>query len=162
MEYAHGKNMPEGHARNVIEWYLNDAEQSNEQQAQRANDMKLETMSSLKAEWGPEFTGNINAIDELFVDHPDIKDILLEARGEDGLPIGNNAAIVRWAVDQAKKANPLATFTLPGGENGIKALDSRLGELKDMMTNDRQKWFKSPELQSEYDDLITKRDKVKR
>jgi hypothetical protein len=162
LDYAHKKNMPESYVKSAIEWYLSDAENSSAKMAQMENDHKLQTLSSLKAEWGPEFQGNINAINELFIDAPEIKDILLTARGPDGLPIGNVDSVIRWAVGLSKKVNPMASFTLPGGENGFKALESRLGELKNIMTTDRERWFKSPDLQSEYDELVAKRDAVKR
>ncbi|MEJ2419937.1 MAG: hypothetical protein P8Y45_24070 [Exilibacterium sp.] len=86
---------------------------------------------------------------------------LFDAIDDQGMRLGDNEHIVKWAVDVIKKLNPAATFTLPGGESGIQAGENRLKELKTVMTTDYRRWMQSPDLQKEYDDLVSRMSAVK-
>lgn len=158
LEYAHGKNMPNAAVKNAVEWYLDSRKTLDDQYGEQAYEQKMETERSLRAEWGPEYKANMNAIKELFVDHPEVESKIMRALGEDGFVIGNNRDILGWAVDIAKKLNPLATMTLPGNESGVKNLEARLAELKAIMRDDREGWYRDPALRKEYEELIEKRD----
>lgn len=160
LEFAHQNNIPESHVKSAVKWYIDSQSQESEGFQQKVADQKHETLAMLKAEWGPEFTGNINAIGELFVDNPEIKDILMGARGADGLPIGNNDQVVRWAVNLAKQINPAATFTLPGGEGGVKGLENRIKEIETMMRKDPDSYYKDQSIQKEYEDLLDKQERL--
>jgi len=160
LEFAHSKNMPEAHAKEAVRWYLEDQVKGEEEYNQKVADGRHETLALLKAEYGPEFDGNINAMNELYVNHPEIKDVLMGAIGSDGLPIGNNDQVVRWAIDLAKQLNPAATVILPGGESGQKGLESRINEIEQTMKTDRDAYDRDQSMQDEYEDLLDKRDRL--
>lgn len=158
-KYAHESNLPNKAVKDSVRWYLERQAQEQEQLSQKNHDYAVQNLAELKQEWGAEYKGNINAINELFVEHPEVKDLLFGAVNEEGLKVGNNAQIVRWAVDIAKKLNPTATLVFPEGEGGIKGAEARLAELKGMMGTEQ--WYRNPALGKEYEDLITRLDKAK-
>lgn len=158
-KYAHENNLPESAVKAAVRYDLERQAKAQEEWEQKNNDFKVENLAELKQEWGAEFKGNLNAINELFVDHPEVKDMLFEATDDQGLLLGNNAQLVRWAVDMAKKLNPTATLVFPGGEGGIQGAEARLKELRGMMGT--PEWYNDPELGKEYEDLLTKLDAAK-
>lgn len=158
-KYAHESNLSNKAVKDSVRWYLERQAQEQEQLSQKNYDYAVQNMAELKKEWGAEYKGNTMAIGELFVDHPEVKDLLFGAVNEEGLKVGNNAQLVRWAVDIAKKLNPTATLVFPEGEGGIKGAEARLAELKGMMGTEQ--WYRNPALGKEYEDLITRLDKAK-
>lgn len=158
-EYAHKSNLPESAVKESVRWYLERQAQAEQEYAQKNYDFQVSNLADLRQEWGPEFQGNLNALNELFTDHPDIKDLLFGAVDSEGLKIGNNAQMVRWAVDIAKKLNPTATFTSQLGEGGIKGVESRIAEIEGMMGTEA--YYKNPALGQEYEKLITLREQAK-
>jgi hypothetical protein len=158
-KFAHENNLPESAVKAAIRYDLERVANAEKEWQQKNHDFQVENLAQLKTEWGPEYQGNLNAINELFTDHPEIKDVLFEATDSEGLQIGNNASLVRWAVDVAKKLNPTATLVFPGGEGGMKGAESRLAELKAQMGTEQ--WYKNPALGKEYEDLLTRLDAAK-
>jgi hypothetical protein len=96
----------------------------------------------------------------LFIDDPDVKDLILGSTDEQGLRIANSAQFVRWAARLGERLNPTASLTLPGGESGVQGAEARLAELKGMMGTEA--WYKDPKLGSEYEDLITRLSAVRK
>lgn len=158
LEYAHGANMPESHVKNTLEWYMTDKEAQAESLEQKISESRYESGTQLKSEWGGEYEGNINAINELFVDNPELHDIIMKSVDKDGLPIGNNAQVVRWASDLGKRLNPTATMTLPGGDSGVQALGTRITEIEHIINTDREAYNKNSAMQDEYLVLLEKKE----
>lgn len=158
-KYAHENNLPNKAVKDSVRWYMERQAVEQEQLEQRNYDFEVQNNAELMKEWGAEYKGNINAINELFVDNPEIKDLLFGSRDSEGLRIGNNAKLVRWAVDIAKRLNPTATLVFPEGQGGIKGAENRLAELKGMMGTEN--WYRNPALGKEYEDLLTRLDKAK-
>lgn len=158
-KYAHDNNLSNKAVKDSVRWYLERQAAEQEQIEQKNYDFQVQNNAELMKEWGAEYKGNINAINELFVDNPEIKDLLFESMDSEGLRIGNNAKLVRWAVDIAKRLNPTATLVFPEGQGGIKGAENRLAELKSMMGTEN--WYRNPELGKEYEDLLTRLNKAK-
>jgi hypothetical protein len=70
------------------------------------------TENELRAEWGPEYTGNKNALYGLLETLPGGKetaDLILTARGADGVKLGGKSDVLRGLVQLARQINPAAT-----------------------------------------------------
>ena len=157
-KFAHENNLRGSEVKQAVRWYMERQANEAQEYAQKNHDYQVNNLAELKQEWGAEYKGNINAIGELFVDHPEIKDLLFESTDGDGMRIGNNAQLVRWAVDIAKRLNPTATLVFPDGESGIKGAEARIAEIERMMGT--PEYYKNPALGKEYDDLVSKLQKA--
>lgn len=162
LEYAHKQNVPESHVKSMLEWYYTDREAQNEAYDQKIADHRYQSQQQLKAEWGGEYTGNINAINELFVDNPELHDIIMRAVDSDGLPIGNRPDVIKWAASVGKQLNPTATF-IPN-EGDVSSIQGRISEIESWMHSSdiatREKYFKNESVQKEYEDLLAKQEVI--
>ena len=159
-ELMHGLNAPKEIVQSVADWYYKEvvdkAEQAAYDMARQAEDSFQET---LREEYGSAFKSNINGVEAMLDMAPDgVKENFLNAIDPNGGNLRHNVDVIRWLVDINNQLNPVAS-AVPGITN-IQGLTERKAELKSIMTNDRERWFKETELQEEYQKLLKAEEKM--
>ncbi len=167
LERAHGKNADPAVVSDMIGWYYEQQEEAVAVQAEADKAFKQEAEDALRAEWGGEFRGNLNAMNA-FLDSAGsdengtpIKDLLLNSRAADGSKFANNPAMLKWLTKLADDANP-AGFVAPGtGMSQIDSVDTEIAGIEKTMREDRNAYNKDQKMQDRYLQLLTAREKLK-
>ena len=129
-----------------------------------------ESQKALKEEFGPAFKRTMGAIPTLFATAPGGSDEkntssvyyrLKNGRTADGRLIGDDPAILRWLASVAQDVNPIATV-VEGGNQGVKALDTELEEIRALRKSDdpsKVKKYWSADVQARELELINAKQK---
>jgi hypothetical protein len=160
-EYAHGKNWSPDQFNQAVSWYYDNLDAQNASRAEEDATHKRASEDALREEWGADYRRNVNAVSNLMGTMPEeVKEELLAGRTASGRMIGNHPEIVKWLAAKALEVNPAATL-LPAGQSNTAGLNNRLGEIEAMMRTEPGKYWKDENIQKEYRDLISARDKMK-
>lgn len=154
LKFAHEQNLPPAIVKNNLKWFMDDVAREQQRLSDLNEEAKINGITDLKAEWGGEFKGNINAIQSLFTEAPEgVMDSLMSARGADGLKFANNPDNIRWLVSLAKSLNPTASL-LPVGANDSASIDTELDKLTAQMHSkdptEANKYWKDPKAQERF------------
>lgn len=146
LKYAHERNRTPAQVKEDVKWYMEDMARAQEQIQSMNNEAEQKGKAELKAEWGPNYKGNFNAINSLFVDAPaGVKEALMLSRGDDGLMFGNKTDNIRWLVNIANQLNPTASL-VPSGANDAASIDTELDKYRGWMNSkdpvERNKYWK--------------------
>ncbi|MGB1389979.1 MAG: hypothetical protein ACPG61_13945, partial [Paracoccaceae bacterium] len=108
MQSMHEKNMPPAAVSAAVEWYYNELANGQDTLAQMDSDAQVRTEDKLRAEWGQDYTPNMNHMKNWLAGGPEgLSDLMMEARGPDGVLLKNNPDFMRWASQTAREANPM-------------------------------------------------------
>lgn len=133
------------------------------QTAERYDKAKTDTEAVLQKDWGGEYQKNINITDAgVRAVFGSQADAVLHAIGGDGRPLFSNPDVVKAFNMLARQTNPMATLDLPSGMDNRQAIESRVSELKKMMGVDGSDYWKKPELQEEYRNLVRAQEGMKK
>ena len=124
------------------------------------------TTDILRQEWGNgEYRGNINAIMG-FLDTmgSDVRDIVLNARGPDGVPIASNPSVLKGLLSSALAVNPAATILPGSGGSSGQGVEDRIAAIEGIMRGKdaRTAYWGNEPLQKEYRSLLDARTKMAR
>ena len=159
LEAMHGRNVPKDIVQAAIEWNQSKIEEELQQRYEMNANLQDKTEEDLRAEWGPEYKRNINMINGLIATLPeDAREALSGATALDGTALFNNANVVRWMVDLARKVNPVGTV-VPGASNP-KAIDDELTQIQKVMREDRKAYNNDPKMQARYLQLLEAKERV--
>ena len=154
-KFAHEANMPEPEFKKALAWYADYERKSADQMAENDHQRMVQAEEVLRREFGPEYRGNINAVQSLFTTMPqDVRDNFLTARMDDGSILGNHPEIVKWAANLARELNPASTVLPAGTTDAPKAIKEELAELKKFMATNRQEYFKDTAKQERMRELL--------
>jgi hypothetical protein len=160
----HGKHAPTEVVQTAVQSYYKIVEQQAAQIAENDVAHKTEMEDTLRAEWGGEYRGNVNAIGAMLESAPGgIKDKILSARTADGRAIMNDPDVLRWFATTARELNPVATV-VPAGGDQMGAITDEIGKIEKLMGNRQSEYWKGPtadKMQARYRELITARDRKK-
>jgi hypothetical protein len=149
----------------AIGWYNNFVEEQAAKIHEGDLSAKQTTEDALRAEWGNDYRVNINAIGGLLDTAPkEVSEAVLNARTSDGKAIMNDPAIVRWFVQLAREANPVATLVPGSAGTGPQAIDTEISSIEKLMGNKNSEYWKGPtadKMQSRYRELLEARDRMK-
>lgn len=156
------RNMPQAEAEKNIAFFY----QARQQMAQQMydNDIahKQEAEDALRATWGADYRGNLNAM-QLFVNQTAPKGFyerLLGGRMADGTVVGNDLQALTWLAQLGVSDNEHAAVM--SGTSGASAdsLNSRITEIETRMKTDRDAYFKDDKMQEEYLKLVRIRERM--
>jgi hypothetical protein len=158
LKFAHAKNVPQAEANAAVQWYFDFAER----QAQERHDADMQAKQTfedtMRAEWGPEYRPNINAINAIMDMGPKgLKDRLLQGRLADGTPLGSDPDFLRLMSNIARTVNPVTTLTPGAGANMAQAIADELTTLKGLMADRSSEYWKGPKAeknQARYRELV--------
>ncbi len=156
----HAVNANHDVASKAIQIYYNEIERAEAERATTDKAIVQATEDAMRAEWGPEYRPNINAIEGLMDMIPDgMKDLFKYGRLSDGSPIMGNAATVRWLHNMARDINPVTTLIPNSGANVMTAISAELDQINAWMnapkgTPESDKYWKSEKTQERYRQLL--------
>lgn len=112
---------------------------------------------SLRAEWGPEYRKNINAIKNTLSAHAtdDVVEAMLASRTPDGKRWGDSPEMLKVFAALAREVNPSATIV---PSTGFNTAEDELTGLEKFMRENRTEWFKDSAKQERYRELIEARE----
>ncbi|MFM2125713.1 MAG: hypothetical protein RL328_2164 [Acidobacteriota bacterium] len=159
--FAHGKNWTPGQLNEVLDWYYQQQDAQSAQRFQIDTQTKTASEEELRQEWGPEFRPNINAISNFLDGAPEgVKASLMLARAPDGTLLGNNANVLRWLADLSRDAMPGAGLVPAGTSNPAAAIGGEIEQIKRIMANDPQTYWKDEKMQTRYRELLAAQQKA--
>lgn len=114
----------------------------------------------LRSEWGNEFKRNISVIHNMLAGAVDgeFKDVVLHARGEDGVPLSSNPKWLKFLLNLGLIDNPAAKLVPNSGNDPMKGLNERIAEIEGKMHT--KTYINDEKMQAEYRELIDTRDKL--
>lgn len=122
----------------------------------------VENDTILKAEWGKGYQKNLNIVVGYLQNHfGDAGDILANAYDATGLPLANNAVVLRTLLKNALDHDPIGTLTPGVGMSGADGIADEMKQLEVKM-KDRNTWFKNEKDQARYRELTAASLKMKK
>lgn len=162
LQEMHGKNASPEMVQTAVASYYKIQEQQAAAIAEADVAHKDEMENTLRAEWGPEYRSNVNAVVSMLSTAPGgIKDKILSARMADGRAITNDPDVLRWLASTARELNPVATV-VPAGGDQMGAINDEIGALEKLMGNRSSEYWKGPNAdknQARYRQLVEARDR---
>ena len=157
----HASNATKEHAKAALKAFVEFRTGLQEQTAENDANAKRATQDELRVEWGGDYRGNANAMENMLAGAPaEVGEWLASARGADGKLLAGNPAVIRWLVQTARELNPTATIVPAGGDQAA-TIDTELQGLREKMKDSRA-WNSDPKLQARYVQLIAARDRIKK
>lgn len=161
LKAAHDANYTPAQAKQAVKWYYDHMQ---EVQAKIANDTKQveqQTEDALRAEWGNDYRGNLNAIGGLLDSFVPAGDEQLRTLVMNGAK--QNANFAKMLAGIALQFNPAGTIigAGPGGDLG-KSIDDAIAEIEKVMQTDRPRYNKDEKMQEKYRQLVTARESRKK
>jgi hypothetical protein len=143
-QFAHAQNMAPEQLNQIAKWYFDQQEQVVAQQIEADKAYRAAQEEDLRAEYGPEFRSNINAVKNFLTQTAgdELTGLLFGARLADGSLLGNNANALRWLVSVAREQTPGAGLVPAGTADVGKSVQGRIAELETMMREDQDKYYR--------------------
>lgn len=164
LQRAHDANMHPDQVNQALGFYFEQQEAMAQEQAAFDIGSQQACEDLLRAEYGPEYRRNLQAVNELLSSAPgDITEKLLHGRLADGTPIGNSPEVIRWLVGLAREMNPIGTVVPGSGTNAMQAVETELGNLRKMMGDRTSEYWKGPNAQknqNRYRELVAASQKA--
>ncbi len=125
---------------------------------------QVATEEELRAEYGAEYRRNVNIISAYLDTAPKgVKDIMLNARGPDGVALANTPNVVRWLLGAAMEANPAASVVPGASASAGVGIAERKTAIEKMMPDGKSDYWKGPNainLQTEYRNLLEAEERL--
>jgi hypothetical protein len=152
---AHAAHMPPALFNATVGWFLQEKGNRASARAEKDSTQSIETEDALRAEWQNDYRGNINRITSFLDGAPKgVKDMVMNARYNDGTALMNHPDTLRWLVDLARQTNP-AGVVLPGSGGNIgQSIADELKAIDTLMKTDRGTYNKDEAKQARYRDLL--------
>lgn len=164
LTHAHGRNYTPAQVKSNLEWYHATQEKMRAAQDDADNSFHRESEDTLRADWGPDYRPNLNAVQNLLATAPKgIRERIFGGRTADGRQIANDPETLKWFAQLSRDINPAASV-LPATGADAKGVDARLAELQTMQRDRGSAYWRgdqSEKMQSEYRTLIEARDRNK-
>jgi hypothetical protein len=165
LERMHGKNATPDQVSAGVDAYYEVVEEIQAQRYEADEDFRRTAEDELRAEWGSEFRRNVNMVSGLLAGAPEgVKEMLMEARTEEGVRIINSPDTLRWLTQLAREINPVSTVVPGAGANASQAISDELSSITKMMGDPKSDYWKGPsaeKLQARYRDLVNAQSKMK-
>lgn len=162
MAEMHGAHAPPAMVNAALDAYYGIVEEQAEQQAQAARELEQASVEELREEWGQDYKRNLNIVTGFLDGLPEtVADVFRNGKDSGGLPLGNNAAVIRWLTGLALEQNPIATVVPGAGANQASAIADELAEIRKVMANDRARYNKDEAMQARYRELLGAELKLK-
>ena len=161
MEYAYERNMSPQNVNDMLDYFYTRKEQDDELAAEGDATAQQNTDDALRAEWGNDYRGNINRVDNLIATAPaEVAEILLDARLPNGDKLRANPDAMRFLLDMATLMDPITTVTDSKGTGKLTAVQDELDSIREVMRTDRAKYNRDERMQQRYRELIAAEQKL--
>lgn len=157
----HEKNAPAAVTDAALQTYYKIVEEQNAAIATAVAEAKVACEDTLREEYGADFRRNTTAADSYLETQPaELQTALSGGFNAAGIPLKSDANVMKWLVQLALDANPLATVVPGSGANQASAIAEEIAKIEGLMRTDRSAYNKDTGMQQRYRDLITARDKL--
>lgn len=157
LQDMHGKNASPEVVQAAVQSYYKIQEANAARLAEADVAHKAEMEDTLRAEWGGEYRGNVNAIKGL-LDSRGVTDKMLSARMGDGRAVANDPEVLSFLAWAAREINPVATV-VPAGGDQMGAITDEIASIEKLMREDRNAYNKDEKKQARLRELYTARDR---
>ena len=115
-------------------------------QAERDKASFTKNDDTMRAEWGPDYRGNLTGIRALFDNFGDkaLWDKFTQARYPDGMQVGDDPTALRFLEKLSREINPRGTIVPSGGADLGKSIDSELAALRGEMGQKNGSYWTGP------------------
>lgn len=162
LKVAHESNASPEQVGKILAWYQESQERVIEAQETRDAAFLQESEDQLRAEWGPEFRTNVNAIRGLVDTIPEeVRELFVNARLQDGNALMNHPQMARWLVATARTVNPVATVVPGAGANVASAIEDEIASIEKVMQTDRKSYNKNEKMQARLRELYSARERAR-
>lgn len=145
LEKMHGLNASPAFTGAALEAYYGIVEEQAVTQAQAEADFKDSNVELLRDEWGADYKRNIAITSNFMATLPaDVSKAISGGRDDSGMPLANNAAVVKWLTGLALEANPIATVVPGAGANQASAIADEIAKFDAMMGDRNSEYWKGP------------------
>jgi hypothetical protein len=125
----------------VMDRFYNMIEESQTQAVEANKAHKLEAIDALRQEYGAEFRGNINTLNNWMAGLPDgVGEYLENSVGPDGMLLMNNKEFVRSLIGQIKEWNPASTVVPAGSGSQAQAIGDEIAGYEKQMRENISAW----------------------
>jgi hypothetical protein len=158
----HGKNASQEMVTGFLTEYY---KQEKVFQAKRETDIadnKRSTDDQLHREWGDEYRGEINRIENLLSTFsPETQAVIQYGVDDKGMPLLNNPHFLKDLAVNARMVNPVSTILPGAGAGTATSVDTEIATIEKRMAEDRDGYFKDNAMQARYRDLLTWKENQK-
>ncbi len=157
----HSKNVPPQAAAAALEWYQDFAQAQQQELDSNLVKVAKETQSTLRAEWGGEYDGNIGAVQELMTTHlgKDGFGEMMEMRMMDGSRLQDHPGFVKMMAQIATDFYGSNAIFNGDIETTSKTIDEKIAEYRKMQSDDPEK-YRSPAVQEAVAALYAQKEKL--
>lgn len=148
--YALENNIPKQYADKIASFYAQTQQRNLEMIEEFDARSHQQGEDALRAEWGPEYRRNINAIKNTLAAHAteDVVEAMLASRTPDGKRWGDSPEMLKVFASLAREANPSATIVPSTGfstaEDEYEALSKKVGT---------KEYWSDPKMQARFVEL---------
>ena len=152
LEFAHSKNMPGDQVKNMVDFFYIRRDEDADAAAEASLAVRNETEDKLRAEWGTDYRGHLNRVNNLIETAPaEIKDVLLDARMGNGTSLRDSPEAMKFLLGLAIMQNPVTTVVPQGGDQ-LSSIQDEIDEIKGKMNT--KEYRNSPKMKQRYRDLL--------
>lgn len=161
----HGKNATPEQVSAGIDAYYDVVEEIQAQRYENDESFKQQSEDELRAEFGNDFRRNMNMVSGLLAGAPgNVKEMLMDARTEDGTRIINSPDTLRWLTQLAREINPVAAVVPGAGANAGQAISDEIANITKLMGDPKSEYWKGPKaeaMQERFRQLTSAKERMK-
>jgi hypothetical protein len=151
---AHELNMPQAEFKKSLSIYAAMQQAQLAKTAEQDKSFRQQAQHELIAEFGADYRGNMNRLESLFSGAPsEVTDKLFNARMADGRYLGDDPAVLKWFISQAREMFPGETV-IPAPAGDVRSAAERLAGYQKRMSEDYPGFMRDAEAYADYTRLM--------
>lgn len=149
----------QGEMNRAVSWFYKQQDAAEAARTQNDGATRVSSEVTLRGEWGPEFTPNMNAFGVFKAQMPaELQTAIFAARTPDGRMLGDTPEFLKMGAALGRMINPAATLIVPGGGDAGKTIGDEIKAIEATMydgngTPNREYWGDEKK-QGRYRELI--------
>lgn len=156
----HGGNLTQDQVSGVLAAYYEQEKQFTANQEKEAAENKQRNEDKLRGEWGGEYRGEVNRIENLLSTFSvEAQQAIQFGHDNKGMPLLDNTAFLKDLAVMSRALNPVTTLVPSGGGNQMDSVQGEIAMIEKRMTDDRDGYFKDNKMQERYRQLLEWQDK---
>lgn len=158
---AHSNNYTPEQVKVATEWFKGEQARVQTERENKDNSDRIAAEDSLRQEWGTEYRDNLNRLKGTLGMFPEsVRELMTNARLQDGTALFNNADVVRGFMAIAMDLDPAGTLVPSGGGSPSQGLEDEIGQLEKFMREHRSDYNKDEAKQNRLRELYEARIKL--
>ena len=155
----HDADSPPEYVHQALQWHYAYQDKMEAERAQLDADIHVKAEDELRADYGPEYTPNLNNVRNMFDTYgaPGLLEEFFSARMADGTLLGDHVGVLRLFVDLSREINPVGFVSPAEGKTAVETIAEEKRQLEALMADDHSAYWKGPEAkvkQARYRELL--------